>query len=100
MASVQDPFNTLREFHFAGGTGRLYSLPALEKAGLGKVSRLPRSIRVVLESVLRNLDGLRIREEDVRTLARWAAKDVSHRQAHGACARPRGPCVSRTFLAS
>ncbi len=74
MASVQDPFNTLREFHFAGGTGRLYSLPALEKAGLGKISRLPRSIRVVLESVLRNLDGLRIREEDVRTLAKWAAK--------------------------
>ncbi len=74
MASAQDPFNTLREFQFAGGTGRLYSLPALEKAGLGKVSRLPRSIRVILESVLRNLDGLRIREEDVRTLARWAPK--------------------------
>jgi len=74
MASVQDPFNTLREFHFAGGTGRLFSLPALEKAGLGKISRLPRSIRVVLESVLRNLDGLRIREEDVRALAKWSAK--------------------------
>ena len=74
MASVQDPFNTLREFHFAGGTGRLFSLPALEQAGLGKISRLPRSIRVVLESVLRNLDGLRIREDDVRTLAKWSAK--------------------------
>jgi len=74
MASVQDPFNTLREFHFAGGTGRLFSLPALEKAGLGKISRLPRSIRVVLESVLRNLDGLRIREDDVRALAKWSAK--------------------------
>ena len=43
-------FNSLQEFRFSGKTGQYYSLPALEKAGLGKVSRLPVGLRVVLES--------------------------------------------------
>ncbi|MBV9463049.1 MAG: aconitate hydratase, partial [Verrucomicrobiae bacterium] len=51
-----------------------YSLPALEKAGLGKISRLPVSIRIVLESILRNCDGKKISERDVRVLAAWNAK--------------------------
>src|SRR6266498_1533929 len=55
----------------AGKTGQFYSLPALEKAGLGKVSRLPVSIRIVLESVLRNCDGKKVTEEHVRQLAKW-----------------------------
>jgi aconitate hydratase len=46
----------------------------LEKAGVGPVSKLPVSIRIVLESVLRNCDGQRVREDDVRTLANWNAK--------------------------
>jgi len=54
--------------------GTLYSLPALEKQGLGKISRLPVSLRVVLESLLRNLDGKRVREQDVRALASWQPK--------------------------
>jgi aconitate hydratase len=54
-----------------GGSGTLYSLPELEKQGLGRVSRLPASLRVVLESVLRNCDGVRIKQEDVRALAAW-----------------------------
>ena len=54
--------------------GHFYSLPALEKAGLGSISRLPISLRIVLESVLRHCDGERIREEDVQTLANWNAK--------------------------
>ena len=48
-----------------------YSLPALEQAGIGKVSRLPVSIRIVLESVLRNCDGKKVTEEHVRQLANW-----------------------------
>jgi aconitate hydratase len=52
-------------------TGEFYSLPQLEKAGVGPVSRLPVSIRIVLESVLRNYDGKRITEENVRGLANW-----------------------------
>ncbi len=67
--------NTLQEFKIgAGKTGKFYSLPALEKAGVGKVSRLPVSIRIVLESVLRNCDGKKVTEEHVRQLANWGAR--------------------------
>src|SRR5262245_55061207 len=51
--------------------GSLVSLPALEKAGFPGLSRMPVSIRIVLESLLRNLDGKRVREEDVAHLAAW-----------------------------
>jgi aconitate hydratase len=51
-----------------------YSLPALEEAGVAPVSKLPVSIRIVLESVLRNFDGKRVSEQDVRNLANWNAK--------------------------
>jgi aconitate hydratase len=65
-------FNTLDNFEQGSGqTGQFYSLPKLEAAGLGAISRLPVTIRIVLESVLRNVDGLKITEDDVRTLARW-----------------------------
>lgn len=68
-------FDTLQTFAVAGGkTGQYYSLPQLERAGVGPISRLPVSIRIVLESVLRNFDGKRITENDVRTLANWQAK--------------------------
>ena len=50
---------------------RFYSLPALEAAGVGRISRLPVSIRIVLESVLRNCDGKKITEAHVRRLANW-----------------------------
>ena len=69
----QDPFKTLRPFPLsAGGTGMHYSLPALEAAGLGNVSRLPISIRIVLESVLRNCDGKKVTVDHVRQVANWA----------------------------
>src|SRR5437868_13122684 len=54
--------------------GSFYSLPELEKQGLGKVSRLPVSLRIVLESLVRNLDGKRVREQDIRALAAWKPK--------------------------
>src|SRR5262252_6556608 len=67
-------FNALQEFKLASGkTGKYYSLAALESAGLGKVSRLPVSIRIVLESVLRNRDGQKITDEHVKQLAAWKA---------------------------
>ena len=55
----------------SGKQGKLYSLPALEKAGIGKISSLPVSIRIVLESVLRNCDGKKVTEQHVRQLAGW-----------------------------
>ena len=67
-------FNTLQTFSStAGKTGQFYSLPQLEKEGVGPVSRLPVSIRVVLESVLRSFDGQKITEDDVRAIANWQA---------------------------
>jgi aconitate hydratase len=54
----------------SGRSGTYFSLPLLETTGVGNVSRLPVSIRILLESVLRNLDG-RIREEDALALATW-----------------------------
>src|SRR5947209_2319871 len=72
MNMGQNLFNARQEFTVGNGRrGSFYSLPALEKAGLPKISRLPVSIRIVLESVLRNFDGKRISEQDVRNLATW-----------------------------
>jgi len=66
--------NSLQEFKLAQGTGKFYSLRALETAGVGTISRLPVSIRIVLESVLRNCDGRKVTEEHVRQLANWAPR--------------------------
>ncbi|HAB16884.1 MAG TPA: aconitate hydratase AcnA [Verrucomicrobiota bacterium] len=72
MSTPHNLFNTLQTFELGtGGSGRFYSLPALEQAGIGTLSRLPISIRVVLESVLRNCDGLKVQEQNVRELANW-----------------------------
>ncbi|MFN3648541.1 MAG: aconitate hydratase [Armatimonadota bacterium] len=74
MAELHQLFDSLQEFPTGDGkTGRYYSLPALEEAGLGPISRLPVSIRIVLESLLRNYDGQRITEDDIRRLATWGA---------------------------
>src|SRR5262245_17415224 len=75
MPNPTDPFQARQSFSpGAGKTGSFYSLPQLEKQGLGAISRLPVSIRIILESLLRNLDGRRIKEDDVRALARWEPK--------------------------
>jgi aconitate hydratase len=76
--TAPDPFHCLRPLPGApraadGSPPAYYSLAALEAAGLGRVSRLPVSIRIVLESVLRNCDGKRVSEAHVRQLAAWAA---------------------------
>lgn len=72
MAEPHNLFGSLQEFTFGDGRkGRYYSLPVLDTAGVGATSSLPVSIRVVLESVLRNYDGKRITEADVCALANW-----------------------------
>jgi len=69
---MADPLSAMRTFEISPGrAGRLVSLPALEEKGFGPVSRLPVSLRIVLESLARNVDGHRVTEEDVRALARW-----------------------------
>ena len=68
-------FNALHSFDLGNGQqGKFYSLPALAEAGLGDISRLPVCIRLVLESVLRNCDGQKVTEENIRQLAGWQAK--------------------------
>lgn len=65
-------FDSLQTFDAGyGQQAKYYSLPALEKAGVGPISKLPVSIRIVLESVLRNCDGEKISEDDIRLLANW-----------------------------
>jgi aconitate hydratase len=70
-------FNTQQTFKTGDGKdGIYYSLPHLESEGIGKISRLPISIRIVLESVLRNFDnGKKVSEANVRALANWGASD-------------------------
>ena len=74
---MTDPFNVLKELNGS----KYYSLPALgEYPGMGNISRLPVSIRIVLESVLRNCDGKKVLEADVKELANWSATDKSSKE--------------------
>ncbi|MCH9001119.1 MAG: aconitate hydratase AcnA [Planctomycetes bacterium] len=71
-ATLNNAFGALSTLRTAQGDLRIFKLSALRDAGLGDIDRLPFSIRVLLESVLRNVDGKRITEDDVRTVASWA----------------------------
>jgi aconitate hydratase len=72
IAMSHNLFNSRQTLTLANGTtSALYSLAALEKAGVGNISRLPVSIRIVLESVLRNCDGKKVTEQHIRELANW-----------------------------
>src|SRR5215470_1076060 len=73
VTGMKIPSEARSTFTASGKTVAYYALPALERAGLGKISRLPVSIRIVLESLLRNCDGQRVREADVEALAAWGA---------------------------
>jgi len=78
---MNDEFKTLQRFD--AGNGRevfFHSLPELETQGVGKISRLPISIRIVLESVLRNCDGKKVRGKDVEALASWDAKKPANEE--------------------
>ncbi len=78
---MTDLFKTLKKFDAGNGReGFLHSLPALQEQGVGKISRLPVSIRIVLESVLRNCDGKKVRRKDVETLANWNAKKPANEE--------------------
>ncbi|GEJ56873.1 aconitate hydratase [Anaeromyxobacter diazotrophicus] len=69
---MEDRLGTQRELELGGGKrARYHALAALEQQGFGAMGRLPVSIRIVLESLARNCDGHRVREEDVRALAGW-----------------------------
>ncbi|MGE4368918.1 MAG: aconitate hydratase AcnA [Burkholderiaceae bacterium] len=67
-------FNTLQEFSIGRKKAHFYSLPALGQALGVNIAALPVSLRIVLESVLRNCDGKKITEKHVKELAKWKPK--------------------------
>jgi len=69
----RDPFGVRDTFPAADGRLGIYRIRRLEERGLCDVSRLPYSIRVLLEAVVRNCDGFEVTEDDVRNLAGWQA---------------------------
>jgi len=73
----KDPFGAKSSFEFQGNSGSesalMYRLAKLEEDGITKIERLPYSIRVLLESVLRNCDEFEVTSEDVKNLATWEA---------------------------
>src|SRR5512137_623400 len=78
---MADALGAKRSFEIsAGRTGTLVSLPALEEKGFGAISRLPVSLRIVLESLARNVDGQRVTEADVRALASWRPRAERERE--------------------
>lgn len=74
MAALSDPFKVLTSLK-GNQNHQYYSLPALEKHGLGAISHLPVSVRIVLEALVRHCDGKRVKEDDVRNFAKWNAKN-------------------------
>ncbi|AOM83070.1 aconitate hydratase AcnA [Salisediminibacterium beveridgei] len=74
---TKELYNSKKQFEVNGKTYHYYDLKAIEEAGIGNVSRLPYSIRVLLESVLRQHDGRIIKQEHVDNLAKFGSKDVA-----------------------
>ena len=92
---MNDEFKTLQKFDAGNGReGFLHALPMLEEQGVGKISRLPVSIRIVLESVLRNCDGKKVRREDIETLANWNAKKT----ASGITIETNAPALNQALV--
>ena len=78
--SRKDAFGARALFDTGNGHAIIHRLGNLEKAGLGSILRLPFSIKVLLESVLRNCDGALVTEQDVAALAGWNAKSPAARE--------------------
>ncbi len=87
MSTPNDPFGARSTLKTAGGDVTIYRLDALEKAGIGHVGRLPYSLRVLLEAVLRNVDGFSVLEEHVDALADWRPTGAGDREIPYKCAR-------------
>ncbi len=76
----RDPFNALDRFETGRGPAAIYRLSRLQDQGIGNIRRLPYSIRVLLESVLRGCDGYSVTEDDVQGLASWNAASPAQRE--------------------
>jgi len=74
MPDAYNQFGALDTLQTPSGLVEIYRLDRLERAGLGRVGRLPVSIRILLEQALRQCDNFRVTEDDVRTIAGWTPK--------------------------
>ncbi len=75
-----DSFKCLRPLKVGSKTYAYYSLPAAEKNGLKGISRLPFSLKVLLENLLRNEDGRSVSKEDIQAVAQWLKTKTSERE--------------------
>ena len=75
-----DPFHARDRFDTGNGSATIFRLSRLQDAGLGAIDRLPFSIRILLEAVLRNCDGFAVTEQDVRNLASWNAAEPAKQE--------------------
>lgn len=80
MSIHNDPFAARSELTVHGQHYQYYRIARLEELGVGAVSRLPFSIKILLESVLRKLDGYVITEDHVRQIANWNAAQPDQSQ--------------------
>jgi aconitate hydratase A / 2-methylisocitrate dehydratase len=71
--TTRNSFNTRTEIRAGGQTVQIYSLPALERAGFSGVSRLPYSMKILLENLLRREDDAFVKADDIKALAEWKA---------------------------
>src|SRR3981081_276067 len=75
-----DSFKCARSLKFGSKTYAYYSLPVAEKNGLKGISRLPFSMKVLLENLLRNEDGRTVSKEDIQACAQWLKTKTSERE--------------------
>ncbi|MCB1164736.1 MAG: aconitate hydratase, partial [Leptospiraceae bacterium] len=76
--SIKDA--SLHTLKTSGGDYKIHRLDVIEKEGLGKLDSLPYSIRILLETAIRNLDGYRVEEEDIKSVAAYDAKKPSAKE--------------------
>ena len=76
MADLKNVFDSRASFELDGKKVNYYRIRALEERGLTEIARLPYSIRILLESVLRQHDGKNITQEHIENLAKWGAEKL------------------------
>src|SRR5204862_77365 len=86
MPSVNS-FKTRTALQVAGRTYQIYSLPALQHAGFPEIARLPYSMKILLENLLRHEDGRFVKSADIEALARWDLKGSAQKEISFAPAR-------------
>jgi len=80
MSKQTDPFGTEKILSTKSGKFTYYDLSELEKQGMGKISRMPFSIKILLEAVLRQIDGYAVTEEDLKALCLWSSAESQKKE--------------------